>query len=337
MRSAPCTWGATRNDSGSCTERGAARLATAAAREEPADPRRRLALSGDRLGPGHDRLDDGRVAPHRLQAEREHDVDGSCQAGRAVDDEGATPDGHAVRRDEREAVLGAQPDGFQPGSPEGLGAIEDLAAELGAPGSDEHLRDGRHVHEVRGTDRACLADDGMDARLEHRNEAVGDRRADPGAAAREAVDPDGDRRPHDIRRERPADRADVAPDDDLLVQAERPAVDTNVAHVAETGVQPVDQVGAIDGLVHDRPRIGDPRPCRRPQLQVGAPCDRAQVGEREGAVIDRDHPLDRRRRGHRDRIPGSHAVDTCIATTATSSRTHRRIAMSPVKRLAAGM
>ena len=66
-----------------------------------------------------------------LERGGEHEVGDAREAARVLGDERRLPDRHAVRRDQREAVLGLEDDGREAGPREGLGARQDLALDLG--------------------------------------------------------------------------------------------------------------------------------------------------------------------------------------------------------------
>ena len=152
---------------------------------------------------------------------REHEVRGRGDALGPCDEQRRVPDRDPVRGDHRQAVLGLELDRGEAGSREGGTARHDLAADLGIATPDEHLRDRRHVHQVRRADRAGRGHDRVDPRVEQVDERLGHRPARAGAAAGDAVEPGDHRGPDDRGRERLADGALVRPDDERLHLAQR--------------------------------------------------------------------------------------------------------------------
>ena len=99
--------------------------------------------------------------------------------------------------------LGSSSIGVEPGRGEGLRAGHHLAPELGAAPSEEDLRDRRHVHQVRRADRAGRrAPPGGPRHSAASMRRLRHRPARARAAAGDAVEPDGHRRPDHGQRQR---------------------------------------------------------------------------------------------------------------------------------------
>ena len=170
----------------------------------------RLDLARERLGLPHHGGGERRVAADRLERQRGDDVRRPGDGGGSGDEQRALADRDPVGRHEREPVLGRELERRDAGAAQRLGAVDDLAADLGAPAADGHERDAGHQRQVARPDRARLGDDRVHARVEHRGQRVGRRRAGPRAAAGDPVQAHGHRRAHDLRRQRRPDAAGVA-------------------------------------------------------------------------------------------------------------------------------
>ena len=163
-RNAPWTCGPTRNESGSWTDAGAPGANRPLPSRNAADVGARGELAGHRLGGEDGGVEDRWVARQDLERGGEHEVGDARQASGVLGDDRGLPDRHAVRRDQRQAVLGLEDDGLEAGPRQRLAARQDLALDLGMARPDQHLGDRGHVHEVRRAHRAGPRDDGRHAR-----------------------------------------------------------------------------------------------------------------------------------------------------------------------------
>ena len=302
----------------------AARLVQRAAGEEPADARPRGELAGHGLGAQDGLVEDRRVAGGRLERRGEHEVRGRGDALGPLDEQRRVPDRDPVRGDHRQAVLGLELDRGEARRREGIAARHDLAVDLGVAAPDEHLRDRRHVHQVRRADRAGRGHDRVDPRVEQVDERLGHRPARARAAAGDAVEPGGHRGPDHGRGERLADGALVRTDDERLHLAQRLARQRHVALVPEAGVQPVHERRAVHDAVDDRAAGLDHAPRVVVEAHPGAVRDRHQVVERELVRPDDDlRRVDDRHLG--DDAPRARRVKAgrSVAEVAGAGHDHR--------------
>ena len=221
--------------------------------------------------------------------------------------------------------LGSSSIGARPGRRQRGATRHDLAVHLGVAAPDEHLRDRRHVHQVRRADRAGRGHDRVDPGVEQVDERLRHRPARARAAAGDAVEPGGHRGPHHRGGERLADGALVRPDDERLQLAQRLARQRHVALVPEAGVQPVHERRAVHDAVDDGAAGLDHAPRVVVEPHPGAVRDRHQVVERELVRPDHDLGAGRRRPGRS--VPGRRARPTGAASraprTAPPSRSSR--------------
>ena len=204
-----------------------------------------------------------------------------------------------------EAVLRLELDRGEAGRRERVAARHDLAADLGVAPPDEHLRDRRHVHQVRRADRAGRGHDRVDPGVEQVDERLGHRPARARAAAGDAVEPGGHRGPDHGRGERLADGALVRPDDERLHLAQRLARQRHVALVPEAGVEPVDERRAVHDAVDDRAAGLDHAPRVVVEAAPGRR-SRSPPGRRARARPSRSRRLPARRRSV---MPGPSQLD----------------------------
>ena len=222
------------------------------------------------------------VAAHGLERERAGEIGQPREPQRLLGHERARADRDAVGAHEREPFLGLRDDRRQARPRQRDGRRQQLAVELGLALADHDARDRGHVHEIARAHRAGARHDRVHAGVEHRHEQPHGLEREPRAAARGAADAGEHRGAHVLGVERRADAARVRLDHLALValqDVERHAV---VAHVAEAGVEPVDQPIAGDGAVDDRAAREDRR------LDLGRELDPRELARGAHDVRRRD-------------------------------------------------
>jgi hypothetical protein len=248
-------------------------------------------LAGHALCRADGRVDDRRIAPHRLERDGQGDVRDLSHVARARDDERASADAHAIGRDHGESVLGGQCQWRQARERQRLVRRHDLTPVLGPASTQRHLGDRGHVHQVGRADRADLRDDRVDACVQQPDKRANDRRRCPGPAASDPVEADGHRGPNDLARQRRPEPSDVARHDRLLVGDQGLGWKALITQMPEAGVQPVDRLGPGKRGVDHRPARDDPVHRAVRQVDSGALGDADELREGERALADRDRRI----------------------------------------------
>jgi hypothetical protein len=114
----------------------------------------------------------------------------------------------------------------------------------------------------------------------------GDDHAGAGASAGEAGQPHCHRRTHDLAAQWRPHAAGVHRDDRRLVLAQCLERHALVAHVAQAGVESIDQLGPIDVAVDDGTRVGNPAACPIAELHSRAVGDADDVSQLQRRLID---------------------------------------------------
>ena len=190
----------------------------------------------------------------------------------------ATP----LELDEREPFLGLRDDRREARARQRVRRGQQLAVELGLAAPDHDDRDRGHVHEVARADGAGARHDRVHARVEHRDEQPHGFEREARTAARSAADAGEHRGAHVLGVERGPDAARMGVDHLPLVALQHVELDAVVAHVAEAGVEAVDQALAGDEAVDDRAAREDPR------LDLGRELDRRELARDAHDVRRRD-------------------------------------------------
>ena len=199
-------------------------------------------LTGERLCLGNGGLDDREVAARRLHRQGGRDVGRLRDPSRVIDDERSVSDRDAVRRDQRQSVLRLELERRYSGASERLTARQGVSPVLGATDADGDLRHAGHLPDVAGADRRRLRHQGMDAGVHHRDQHVRGGSACTRAAARDAVEPGGQRRAHDPGRQRCTKPARVRHDEVALLANQLLLGQELVLAVADLRRQAVDGV-----------------------------------------------------------------------------------------------
>ena len=185
------------------------------------------------------------IAADRFQRERQGDV---CQAGQirgSGHHQCTMADRHAVGRNQGEAVLRPERERCDCGLAKRLGAVEDAPVDLGASTSKRDLGDGGHVHEICRPDGPDLGHDGMDPRVQERDEDLRGADARAGASAGQAAQSRSHRGADDARWQWRTHAAGMRRHDPILVARQRFARHALVAHVTQAGIEAVDEIRSI--------------------------------------------------------------------------------------------
>ena len=116
----------------------------------------------------------------------------------------------------------------------GMAGLQPVHSEVPLA-ADQGQRQMRHWRQVGGADRADFRHLRVDATIEQRDEALEHGKRGAGAAAREAIRPDQQGRPHDLGRHSRADRDGAADQDALLEGGDVGGVETQPDIGAEPG------------------------------------------------------------------------------------------------------
>ena len=198
-------------------------------------------------------------------------VGGACQPPRV--DKGQRQDRRGRLRpvDECEPFFRAERDRREPRALQRDGAADAAERRQHFAFADQHEREMRQRREVSaGADRAPARHDGMNVRVEQREQRVDGRQPDARVAAREHVGAEQHHRAHGVRRERLADAGRVAAQQVGLQPVERVGLDADLRERAEPGVDAVDGLAAGGLAIDDGTGAVDAVARRVSQRDVGS-------------------------------------------------------------------
>ncbi len=243
----------TRKDSGSWTDaEGRIRPTNSLPLEAVADPGGGVELPRERLGSGDfgiERLQVGRDRLQRKGADRVGQEPGPLDGDYG---ERAQPDGEPVGADQGQPVFRSQLAGCDAGPRHRLASRPDLPTKARLPSAGQDQTDGRHLHQVRGADRATLGHDGVHAGVQHLDQPTEDVGVRPRAAVRQADDASNHEGADVLVGKRIADPPGVHGQDLILVVDQVGGRDLFVPKVPDVRVQAVELPAVVQCSIHHR-------------------------------------------------------------------------------------
>ncbi len=271
------------------------RLADRAAREQPAQIRRGIERSRMRPGADDPRIEGDIGAAGGVDRRCARQVGDPREKESAVEGEAAHGNGHLDPVDESQALLCAERDRADARPPEGSGGPQRPALEPRLALADQEESQVSERREVSGGAHGAL--------LGHDREAIGrehpQKRFDrPDANARpalgEGIGPQDHHGPHGLVREGAADSGGVAAHEIPLERLDVRLLNRHVGKPAESGIDAVDALAALEGFVDRTPRRRNRPPRRRRKRRPrAAPCHVDEIVEAQPRAVQ-EEPLHRR-------------------------------------------